>query len=45
MFQQIVDVQREIYLAFAGHIKEFAAGGGWASPSCRWASFSAPSMQ
>ncbi|KJF70704.1 ABC transporter permease [Agrobacterium rhizogenes] len=31
MFQQIVDVQREIYLAFAGHIKEFAAGGGWAS--------------
>ncbi|MBY5441590.1 sulfite exporter TauE/SafE family protein [Rhizobium leguminosarum] len=31
MFQQIVDVQRDIYLAFAGHIKEFAAGGGWAS--------------
>ncbi|NKF10323.1 ABC transporter permease [Rhizobium sp. BUS002] len=31
MFQQIVDVQREIYLAFAGHIKAFAAGGGWAA--------------
>ncbi|MBY5523368.1 ABC transporter permease [Rhizobium leguminosarum] len=31
MFQQIVDVQRDIYLAFAGHIKDFAAGGGWAS--------------
>jgi len=29
MFQQLVDLQREIYLAFAGHIKAFAAGGGW----------------
>ncbi|SCB59141.1 ABC-type nickel/cobalt efflux system, permease component RcnA [Rhizobium aethiopicum] len=31
MFQQIVDIQREIYLTFAGHIKDYAAGGGWAS--------------
>ncbi|MBX4934807.1 ABC transporter permease [Rhizobium bangladeshense] len=31
MFQQIVDIQREIYLTFAGHIKDYAAGGGWQS--------------
>ncbi|MBX5225107.1 ABC transporter permease [Rhizobium sp. NLR9b] len=31
MFQQIIDIQREIYLTFAGHIKDFAAGSGWAS--------------
>jgi ABC-type nickel/cobalt efflux system permease component RcnA len=31
MFQQIIDIQRDIYMTFAGHIKEFAAGGGWAS--------------
>ncbi|ANK89281.1 MULTISPECIES: HoxN/HupN/NixA family nickel/cobalt transporter [unclassified Rhizobium] len=29
MFQQIIDMQREIYLTFASHIKDFAAGGGW----------------
>lgn len=27
--QDIVSFQREIYLAFAEHIKAFAAGGGW----------------
>jgi ABC-type nickel/cobalt efflux system permease component RcnA len=29
IFQDIVGFQREIYLAFADHIKAFAAGGGW----------------
>ncbi|RVG03265.1 nickel/cobalt transporter [Sinorhizobium meliloti] len=29
MLQAIVDIQREIYLAFAEHIKTFANGGGW----------------
>ncbi|PDT27212.1 ABC transporter permease [Rhizobium sp. L9] len=28
-WQQIVEFQREIYLAFADHIKSFAGGGGW----------------
>jgi len=28
-WQAIIDFQREIYLTFAGHIKAFAAGGGW----------------
>jgi len=28
-WQSIIDYQREIYLAFAGHIKAFASGGGW----------------
>lgn len=31
MFQALVEVQRDIYLALAEHIKAFAAGGGWAS--------------
>ncbi|MDM9624982.1 ABC transporter permease [Rhizobium sp. S152] len=31
MFQQIIDIQREIYLTFAAHIKDYAAGGGWTS--------------
>lgn len=31
MLQWIVEIQREIYLAFAEHIKGFAAGGGWAA--------------
>ncbi|MCA1489461.1 nickel/cobalt transporter [Sinorhizobium alkalisoli] len=29
MLQAILDIQREIYLAFAEHIKTFANGGGW----------------
>ncbi|PDT45644.1 nickel/cobalt transporter [Sinorhizobium fredii] len=29
MLQAIVDTQRDIYLAFAEHIKTFANGGGW----------------
>ncbi len=29
MLQAIVDIQRDIYLAFAEHIKAFANGGGW----------------
>jgi ABC-type nickel/cobalt efflux system permease component RcnA len=29
LLQAIVDVQRDIYLAFAEHIKTFANGGGW----------------
>ena len=29
--QDIVGFQREIYLAFAEHIKAFAAGGGWSA--------------
>jgi len=29
MLQWLVEVQRDIYLTFAGHIKAFAAGGGW----------------
>ncbi|WP_183741808.1 sulfite exporter TauE/SafE family protein [Rhizobium sp. BK196] len=29
LWQTIIDYQREIYLTFAGHIKTFAAGGGW----------------
>ncbi|TWA26029.1 ABC-type nickel/cobalt efflux system permease component RcnA [Sinorhizobium medicae] len=29
MLQAIVDIQRDIYLAFAEHIKTFANGGGW----------------
>jgi nickel/cobalt transporter (NicO) family protein len=28
-WQEIVSYQREIYLAFADHIKAFASGGGW----------------
>ncbi|UVD59143.1 sulfite exporter TauE/SafE family protein [Rhizobium sp. Pop5] len=28
-WQAIIEYQREIYLAFAGQIKAFAAGGGW----------------
>ncbi|MBY5798595.1 MULTISPECIES: sulfite exporter TauE/SafE family protein [Rhizobium] len=28
-WQQIVEFQRDIYLAFADHIKAFAQGGGW----------------
>ncbi len=28
-WQAIIDFQRELYLTFAGHIKAFAAGGGW----------------
>ncbi|PLU77225.1 ABC transporter permease [Sinorhizobium medicae] len=31
MLQAIVDIQRDIYLAFAEHIKTFANGGGWAA--------------
>jgi nickel/cobalt exporter len=31
MLQIVVDIQREIYLALAEHIKAFAAGGGWAA--------------
>ncbi|TIM79853.1 MAG: ABC transporter permease, partial [Mesorhizobium sp.] len=27
--QWIIDVQRDIYLAFAGHIRAFADGGSW----------------
>ncbi|RWB32677.1 sulfite exporter TauE/SafE family protein [Mesorhizobium sp.] len=29
MLQTIIDVQRDIYLAFAGHIKTFAQDGNW----------------
>jgi nickel/cobalt exporter len=29
MLQFVVDIQRDIYLALADHIKAFAAGGGW----------------
>jgi nickel/cobalt transporter (NicO) family protein len=29
MLQWLVEIQRDIYLTFAGHIKAFAAGGGW----------------
>lgn len=29
--QDIVGLQREIYLAFAAHIKAFATGGGWSA--------------
>ena len=29
MFQALIDIQRDIYLALAEHIKAFAAGGGW----------------
>ncbi|MBX4863753.1 ABC transporter permease [Rhizobium bangladeshense] len=28
-WQEIISYQREIYLAFADHIKAFASGGGW----------------
>ncbi len=31
MFQTLVQFQREIYLAFAGHIKAFASDGNWQS--------------
>ncbi|PLU08049.1 nickel/cobalt transporter [Sinorhizobium medicae] len=31
MLQAIVDIQRDIYLAFAEHIKTFANGGGWSA--------------
>jgi nickel/cobalt exporter len=31
MLQIVIDIQRDIYLALAEHIKAFAAGGGWAS--------------
>jgi hypothetical protein len=30
-FQDVISYQRDIYLAFADHIKAFAAGGGWFS--------------
>jgi ABC-type nickel/cobalt efflux system permease component RcnA len=29
LWQAVIDYQREIYLAFADHIKAFASGGGW----------------
>lgn len=29
MLQIVIDIQRDIYLALADHIKAFAAGGGW----------------
>ena len=31
MLQTIIDLQRDIYLAFAQHIKAFADGGGWSA--------------
>jgi hypothetical protein len=31
MLQIVVDIQRDIYLALAEHIKAFAVGGGWAA--------------
>jgi nickel/cobalt transporter (NicO) family protein len=31
MLQIVIDIQRDIYLALAEHIKAFAAGGGWAA--------------
>lgn len=31
MLQTVIDIQRDIYLAFADHIKAFANGGGWAA--------------
>lgn len=31
MLQIAIDIQRDIYLALADHIKAFAAGGGWAA--------------
>ncbi|MHB0953973.1 MAG: nickel/cobalt transporter [Allorhizobium sp.] len=31
MWQFVIDVQREIYLGFADHIKAFASGTGWGS--------------
>lgn len=31
MLQAVIDIQRDIYLAFAEHIKTFANGGGWAA--------------
>lgn len=29
MWQFVVDIQRDIYLGFADHIKAFASGAGW----------------
>ena len=31
MFQALIDIQRDIYLALAEHIKAFAAGGSWSA--------------
>lgn len=31
MLQWLIDIQRDIYLTFADHIKAFAAGGSWAA--------------
>lgn len=31
MLQIVIDIQRDIYLALAEHIKAFAAGGSWAA--------------
>jgi nickel/cobalt transporter (NicO) family protein len=31
VFQALIDIQRDIYLALAEHIKMFAAGGGWSA--------------
>jgi nickel/cobalt exporter len=31
MLQWVIEVQRDIYLAFAGHIKRFAQDGSWAA--------------
>jgi hypothetical protein len=47
VLQALIDIQRDIYLALAEHIKAFAAGGGWSasSPSCRWVLFSALSTR
>ncbi|AWM28709.1 hypothetical protein AOX55_00005934 (plasmid) [Sinorhizobium fredii CCBAU 25509] len=47
MLQAIVDTQRDIYLAFAEHIKTFANGGGWTAffASCRWGSSLARCMR
>ena len=45
--QDIVGLQREIYLAFAHQIQAIARGGGWASSwsICPWESCSVPPMR